>query len=99
MKKYRVRLGGLAFADLDSILTWGTENWGAEEAGRWLDEFEVYVNTRLSEMPLAYPFAPEGEEFEFEVRQLIYGRYRVLFRHDAQEVLVLRVRGPYTSPA
>lgn len=97
MKKHRLRLSGLAVRDLDSVLEWGIDYWGAAEAVEWVDELESHFSKRLSESPAGYSLAPESEEFGFEIRQLIYGRYRVLFTIIEDEVLVLRVRGPYTS--
>lgn len=99
MKKYRVRLSRLALRDLDSVLEWGSGFWGAAEAGESLDGFHTHIKAHLLQMPAAHPLAPESEEFNFDIRQLIYGRYRVLYRYDKNEVLVLRIRGPYTSPA
>lgn len=48
-------------------------------------------------MPLSCQFAPESNSSEFEIRQLIYGRYRILFTVEEDVVLVLYFRGPHIS--
>jgi plasmid stabilization system protein ParE len=77
----------------------GLENWGPGLTGKWVDEIRAHIHTRLSTTPAAFPLAPENEEFETEVRQLIHGRYRILFtmKRNADEVLILRLRGPFTG--
>jgi hypothetical protein len=39
--------------------------------------------------------APENDEFVEEIRQMIVGRYRVLFTIQGRKVHVLHVRGAY----
>ena len=52
---------------------------------------------RLSFIPLACPLAPENSDFEFELRQLVVHRYRILFRIFEETVFVLRIRGPFSG--
>jgi hypothetical protein len=43
---------------------------------------------------------PEDDEFSEEIRQMVVGRYRVLFAikgHKGRKVHVLRVRGAYVG--
>lgn len=97
MTQYLVRFSSFAIRDLGDSFEWGVENWGETAALRWLDEFERHIERRLSDMPTANAVAPETVEFDTEVRQLIYHRYRVLFTIKGTEVLVLRIRGPFTE--
>ena len=46
-------------------------------------------------MPKGFPLAPENDEFNEEIRQMIVGRYRVLFTVRRGKVHVLHVRGAY----
>ncbi|HVF57948.1 MAG TPA: type II toxin-antitoxin system RelE/ParE family toxin [Pyrinomonadaceae bacterium] len=46
----------------------------------------------LEKNPLRCPLAPECAFFEEEIRQLIYGKYRILFTVEGETVFVLRVR-------
>ena len=47
--------------------------------------------------PKAFPLAPENDEFSEEIRQMIVGRYRVLFTIKGREVHVLHVRGAFVG--
>ncbi len=42
--------------------------------------------------PLCCQLAPESAFFKEEIRQLIYGKYRILFTVEGETVFVLRVR-------
>ena len=42
-----------------------------------------------------FPLAPEDDEFSQEIRQMVVGRYRVLFTIKGREVHVLHVRGAH----
>jgi hypothetical protein len=46
-------------------------------------------------MPRGFPIAPEDDEFSEEIRQMIVGRYRVLFTIKKRKVHVLHVRGAH----
>lgn len=95
MKKYIVRVSPFAEQDLADSYIWGIDNWGIEKADKWLDEMENKVFSRISQMPMAFPIAPESQEFDIEVRHFVIGRYRILFTVSGMDVLVLRVRGPF----
>ncbi len=47
-------------------------------------------------MPARCPLAPENDEFEEEIRELLYGkrqhRYRILFTIRGETVIVLHIR-------
>jgi hypothetical protein len=49
-------------------------------------------------LPLGYPIAPDQEEYPVEVRQLVFGRYRILYTVQKKTVHILAVRGAYVSP-
>jgi plasmid stabilization system protein ParE len=46
----------------------------------------------LEKNPLRCSLAAESVFFEEEIRQLIYGKYRILFTVEGKTVFVLRVR-------
>ena len=52
---------------------------------------------QLGVVPKGFPLAPENEEFSEEIRQMVVGRYRVLFTIKSRNVHVLHVRGAYVD--
>jgi plasmid stabilization system protein ParE len=58
---------------------------------RWWRRF-YGVAESLGLFPEAYTPAPENDAVPFEVRQKLYGSYRILFTIQGERVIVLRVR-------
>ena len=96
MKKYTIRYNPEALSDLADSFEWGVQNWGNEAARKWYNQIETVIERRLSALPASCPLAPESNDFETEVRQLLHGRYRVLFAIKDDVVRVLYIRGPYS---
>jgi len=48
-------------------------------------------------MPLSCPRAPESDELGVIIRQLIVGRYRILFIVEVRTVEILHVIGSYVG--
>ena len=70
-------------------------SWIAEEApGNALIWFEGLVKAieTLHVFPERCAIAPESEELGQEIRQLLYGKYRLLFSIENLTVFVLHVR-------
>jgi plasmid stabilization system protein ParE len=71
------------------------EDWIAgdspETAARWIDGLLAVID-RLERMPSRCPLAPENESHAEEIRQMIYGRYRILFTILPGRVVILHVR-------
>ena len=66
-------------------------------ADEWFNRFLEVIDS-LEKFPNRCPLAPENEELEIDLRQLVYGKYRILFlvtptskNHDGI-VQILRVR-------
>ncbi len=97
MKKHNVRWSRAARNDLRDSYNWGLEYWGPEKASDWLTEIEKTAIARLSQIPKAFPRAPESDEFAQEVRQMKFSRYRILFHLKGSDVLILRIRGPFSG--
>ncbi len=97
MKTYRVRYNPEAINDMDDSFEWGMRNWGELQALAWIRGLHALVRKRLVDLPLSCPIAPEGFESGFEIRQLVYGRYRILFTVKQDEVLVMYLRGPFNG--
>jgi plasmid stabilization system protein ParE len=62
-----------------------------EAASRWIDGLLGTIES-LETFPLRCPLAPESADHEEEIRQVLYGRYRILFVIRKQKVFVLHVR-------
>lgn len=97
MNRYNVEFTDIAETELIASITWGIEVWGAEATFRWARGFRDIVRQQLAAFPLGQPVAPESEYVDGEIRQLILGRYRVLFEIVEGTVLILHIRGPYTE--
>lgn len=97
MKKYKVEFLPSAKEDLRRSFEWGVEVWGKEQAAKWLRDMYSVCKQRLTHIPKGCPVAPESELLGRELRQLIIGRYRVIFIVGYDHVMVLHVRGPFVG--
>ena len=97
MKKYKVILHPDAEIDISSSFHWGCRTWGREAAEAWIRKLRHTINTRLTSTPLSCSLAPESNELDIKVRQLIVGRYRILFIVENRLVTVLHLKGSYVS--
>ncbi|HYN25797.1 MAG TPA: type II toxin-antitoxin system RelE/ParE family toxin [Pyrinomonadaceae bacterium] len=97
MKRYAVVFEESAQVDVRESYDWGCRAWGKREAQNWLRQLRKAVSQQLAVVPKAFPQAPEDEEFSEEIRQMVVGRYRVLFTIKGRKVHVLHVRGAYVG--
>ena len=93
MKRYAVVLEESAQADVRGSYDWGCRAWGKKAARLWVRQLRTAISKQLSLVPKGFPIAPEDDEFSEEIRQMIVGRYRVLFTIRKHKVHVLHVRG------
>ena len=97
MRKYTIRYNPEALGDLADSFEWGVRNWGEDAARKWYNEIETVIERRLSSMPASCSLAPESDDSDTDVRQLLYGRYRILFTINGDLVMILHLRGPYSG--
>lgn len=97
MKKYSVTITRSAQADIINSFIWGCHEWGRSTADRWAAELRSTIKRRLSIHPMSYPLAPDRDLSEPDIRQLIVGRYRILFEIVGSKIRVLNVRGAFTG--
>ena len=95
MKRYAVVFEESAQADVRGSYDWGCRVWGKRAAQQWIRELRTAILKQLSLVPKGFPLAPENDEFSEEIRQLIVGRYRVLFTIKKHIVHVLHLRGAH----
>ena len=97
MKRYVVIFAGSAQTDVRGSYDWGCRAWGKRKAQQWARQLRTAVFKQLAVVPNGFPLAPEDDEFSEEIRQMVVGRYRVLFTIKGMEVHVLHVRGAYAG--
>lgn len=97
MKRYAVLFEESAQASLRQSYDWGCRKWGKQQAQKWARELRTAVFQQLAVTPKGFPLAPEDDEFVEEIRQMMVGRYRVLFTIQGRTVHVLHIRGAYVQ--
>ena len=95
MKRYAVVFEESAQADVRESYEWGRRIWGKHEAQQWVRQLRTAVSEQLAVVPKAFPLAPEVDEFSKEIRQMVVGRYRILFTIKGRNVHVLHIRGAF----
>ncbi len=97
MKKYKVIFSQSAENNIYESYEWGCQEWGEEFAIKWAIELKNSVEKILKLFPYSQPIAPESYDVLFEIRQMLVGRYRVLFRIDELTVEILHVKGSFNQ--
>ncbi len=91
---YSVRITARALREIDAALEWVSRRSRAA-AARWHERLMEAVRS-LEDHPERCDLAPESEWFEGELRQLLHGKrrgvYRILFEIRGDTVHILRVR-------
>ncbi len=88
--KYTVVVQREAVADSESIREYLAE-YDPQHAERWINQLDDTF-AKLSEFPNRFPFAPESRRASFVIRQVLVGKYRLLFAVLGATVRVLRIR-------
>lgn len=95
MKRYDVVFEESAQSDVRRSYDWGCRVWGKKEAQQWVRQLRTAIHNQLGLVPKGFPIAPEDDEFSENIRQMIIGRYRVLFTIRKHKVHVLHIRGAH----
>ena len=90
MSEYSVVVTDPASESLDEAFSWINDQ--APEAALEWHRGIIASFLSLESKPQRCPLAPECQEFGEEVRHLIVGRYRILFRIRGDRVEILAVR-------
>lgn len=88
--EYAVQVGARARRDVAQIAAWIAID-SPEESIRWLVGFWKAASS-LRSFPARCRLAPESDPSAREIRQMLFGDYRILFAIDGDEVLILNVR-------
>jgi len=97
MKRYSVVVEDSAQEDIKASYDWGCRVWGKRQANKWVRELRTAIVKQLARFPFSGLLAPENGEFDHEIRQLVVGRYRMLYTVQGKSVHVLHVRGAYIA--
>jgi len=97
MKRYKVEFSESAEAELRASIEWGMAEWGADATFKWARELRTMTIKLLGSFPESQPLAPESEVDGNEIRQLVVGRYRLLYNIEGKVVNILLLRGPSTG--
>lgn len=95
MARFKVFFSTEADEEVLKSYEWGLLFWGQHQADVWLRDLYISLINRLSEFPFSCSVAPESEYLDQEIRQYHFGRYRILFEIEGDEVTVIRLLGPY----
>jgi plasmid stabilization system protein ParE len=90
MSEYSVLVTEPAEQSLDDAFSWISEH-SYEAAVQWYEGIIADCGS-LVDRPYRCAIAPESGEFGDEIRHLIVGRYRVLFRIIGKTVEILAIR-------
>lgn len=88
---HRVQTTESALADVVQIGNWIISQGAPDAAGKWVSGLMATLRS-LEVMPERCSVAPESSECEGEIRQLVFGDYRVLLTVRDECVFVLHVR-------
>lgn len=98
MKRYAIVFEQSAQDDVRNYYVWGCRAWGKREAQKWARDLRAAVLKQLQAAPKGFPLAPENDQFDEEIRQMVIGRYRIPFTIKGHKVHVLHLRGAYFVP-
>lgn len=93
--KYRIEISSVAEAEADNAFLQLSQVTSPTRARQWYSGLLQAIES-LSKMPKRCPLARENEYFSQEIRQLLYGKgrnlYRILFTIlEGQEVSTVRI--------
>ena len=89
MKTFEVVITETARRDLQLVRQWIAAD-DADAARRFLAALREQIET-LETLPRRGPVIPEAELLRVELRHLLHGDYRTIYRVEGARVLVLRV--------
>ena len=94
--KYRVITEPQAEAQMADVFHWVAKD-SPHHAMKFIEGMEKAINS-LQGFPSRCGIAPESEFFGVEIRQLLYGNYRILFTIEGMNVRILHVRHGARQP-
>jgi len=93
---YQVIVETPARTEIEEALAWMSQH-SPERATLWYFDLEGVIDS-LSSFPARCTLAPESRTFGEEIRHLLFGKYRILFRIEDETVYILHVRHSSRKP-
>ncbi len=93
---FNVEVTAQASDEAEEAYLWMKEN-SPEAAADWFDGLVEKANS-LANFPKRCALALESRAFKQEIRQLLYGHYRILFTIEGNTVYVLHIRHKARKP-
>lgn len=93
---YKVEFSKRAKAEALEATEWIAQ-YSPEQAALWYFGLTEVIES-LQNFPARCPLAPESRTFKSEIRHLIFGKYRILFRIEDETVYILHVRHSSRKP-
>ena len=90
MKKYSVEIPDSVIDEIEEYVYFIAQD-SVGNALNWYEKVKVEI-LKLDSLPERCAIAEENQYFDFEVRQLVIDRYRVLFRIKGNSVQILHFR-------
>ena len=90
MKRFKILVASPAEADIEEAYLYIAKD-SPDNAVKWRVGLLAAAET-LETFPERCPLAPENGPFAFEIRQFLYGSYRLLFTIRQDAVVILHVR-------
>lgn len=87
---YQIEISERAQLEARSAALWMAQ-FSEEKATIWYFDLAAAIQS-LENMPFRCSLAPESKSFGFEIRHLIFGKYRILFTVEDETVYILNVR-------
>src|SRR5688572_12480456 len=87
---YEIDIRDSALEDLDLARRWISRR-SPSRAESWLNGARAAIEA-LRSFPRRCPLAPENDAFDLEIRQSLYGEYRILFNVEGDVVRVVHVQ-------
>jgi plasmid stabilization system protein ParE len=94
--KFKVTVHPPVVVDVEAARAYLAE-WSEKSADQWYEAVKTQI-AGLEQMPRRFPVAAESKYVNREIRQVLVGKYRVLFTVVEQEVHVLHVRHALLPP-
>ena len=90
IESYKIEITTTAETEAEEAILWTKRH--SSEAAKKFSEGLIKAIKSLQSNPFRCALAPENEFFYEEIRQLVYGKYRILLTIDAGTVYILHIR-------